>query len=80
MSKYIHIISICPTLNREGEGSQDLSDTLRNINLVELDLDLVPWCGPMSPCECVIEECGDGEVTGSKKASVRSQRVRVRSL
>ena len=45
----------------EGEDSQVLSDTLRDINLDEVPLGLVVLCGPMHLCVCVSKDHGDRE-------------------
>ena len=52
-------------VSREEEGSGEgveaplISDTLRYINLVEIDIGLVALCGPMYLCACETKRCGD---------------------
>ena len=49
--------------DREGEGSQTLSDTLRYINLAEVSLELAVLRGPIHLCACVSEEQKHGPHT-----------------
>ena len=46
-----------------------LSDTLRYINLADLDICLVTLCGPMDLCVCVNEERGENP---GARATLRS--------
>jgi hypothetical protein len=46
-----------------------VADTFEYINLTEVFIGLLSWCGPMETCVCVHEGRGDGEGVGSSMLS-----------